>query len=118
MVAILSVGLGFHWAAIQSAAWMGMLVAYSSEGSFTEAVQKTFDGHHPCRLCKLVADGKKSEQGGNNLVPSKLLKLDGVVAREELLHRPLSAALLRFVAPALRPSQSISTPRPPPPRVA
>ena len=30
--------------------------------SFTEAVEKTFDGKHPCCLCKAIATGKKSEQ--------------------------------------------------------
>jgi len=30
--------------------------------SFREAVVKTFDGKHPCCLCKQIAQGKKSEK--------------------------------------------------------
>ena len=53
--------LGFHWAFLQSVAWVGMMVNFSSEGSVKEAIVKTFDGQHPCKLCKIVRDGKKSE---------------------------------------------------------
>ena len=28
----------------------------------TEALAKTFDGRHPCSLCKMVAEGKRSER--------------------------------------------------------
>lgn len=38
-----------------------MLIAFSSEASFSEAVGKTFDGDHPCELCKLVKKSKKEE---------------------------------------------------------
>ncbi len=39
-----------------------MAVDYSSdENSVSEALTKTFDGKHPCKLCKLVREGKKSE---------------------------------------------------------
>jgi hypothetical protein len=39
-----------------------MLADNLSTCSFIEAVQKTFDGKHPCCLCKAIAAGKKSEQ--------------------------------------------------------
>ena len=39
-----------------------MLVSYSQQDSFTVAVEKTFDGKHPCGLCKAVDQGKRSEQ--------------------------------------------------------
>jgi hypothetical protein len=62
LVFTLCVTLGFHWVLLQSVAWMGMVVSYSCEGSFKDAVSKTFDGKHPCPLCKLVREGKKNEQ--------------------------------------------------------
>jgi hypothetical protein len=62
LVAMLCVTIGFHWGLLQSAAWVGMLVKYSHEGSFRDAVSKTFDGQHPCPLCKFVSAGKKSEK--------------------------------------------------------
>jgi hypothetical protein len=53
---------GGHWALLQSIAWVGMTVNYAKCDSFEVALQKTFDGQHPCRLCKLVKQGKASEQ--------------------------------------------------------
>jgi hypothetical protein len=59
---LLIVSIGAHWACLQSIAWMGMLIDYSRGASLAVAVCKTFDGQHPCCLCKAIADGKKSEQ--------------------------------------------------------
>lgn len=55
MVLGLMVSIGLHTVIIQSAAWAGMLVSYSLEkGSVAQAVSETFDGAHPCPLCKLA----------------------------------------------------------------
>jgi hypothetical protein len=62
VVFALCVTLGFHWGLLQSVAWVGMIVDYSRQGSIKEAVCKTFDGQHPCPLCKLVRAGKASEK--------------------------------------------------------
>jgi hypothetical protein len=62
MVASLVCLVGGHWALLQSVAWTGMVIRYSQDGTVTEAVAKTFDGHHPCGLCKEIARGKKSEK--------------------------------------------------------
>jgi hypothetical protein len=59
---MLCVMLGFHWGLLQSVAWVGMIVNYSCQGSIREAMSKTFDGQHPCPLCKLVREGKTSEK--------------------------------------------------------
>jgi hypothetical protein len=40
---------------------MSMLVSFSQQGGLEEAISKTFDGKHPCKLCKLVSEGKKAE---------------------------------------------------------
>ena len=55
IVALLCVSIGLHWIALQSVAWGVMLVAYSQSCSLREAVAKTFDGKHPCNLCKHVS---------------------------------------------------------------
>lgn len=39
-----------------------MLARNLQATSFREAVSETFDGKHPCCLCKAVAAGKKSEK--------------------------------------------------------
>ena len=54
--------IGGHWALPQSLAWLGMLVTYSQEVPLSEALRKTFDGDHPCQMCKAVQQGKKAEQ--------------------------------------------------------
>ena len=62
LVATLSCSLGLHWAILQSAAWVGMAVSYSKSAPLKEALVKTFDGEHPCKLCKVVSAGKQSEK--------------------------------------------------------
>ena len=61
VVAALMLTLGFHWAFLQSVAWVGMVVNYSQDGSVQQALVKTFDGQHLCPLCKMVKAGKSSE---------------------------------------------------------
>ncbi len=63
LVATLIVSMGGHLALVQTVAWGTMLVNFSSkEASFSEAVGKTFDGAHPCELCKVVKKSKESEE--------------------------------------------------------
>jgi hypothetical protein len=54
--------IGGHWAILQSVAWVGMVVSYSQNSTLQEALVKTFDGKHPCRVCKVVAKEKQAEQ--------------------------------------------------------
>jgi hypothetical protein len=62
IAAALACSIGLHWGFLQSAAWVGMVVNYSHDGTVGEALAKTFDGKHPCALCKAIAAGKKSEK--------------------------------------------------------
>jgi hypothetical protein len=39
-----------------------MLVNYSSADGLMEGARKTFDGQHPCAMCKAIAAGKQEEQ--------------------------------------------------------
>lgn len=54
--------IGLHWTFLQAVAWAGMIVSFSQEAPLGEAVVKTFDGQHPCKLCKQIARGKQSEK--------------------------------------------------------
>jgi hypothetical protein len=54
--------LGAHWTLLQTVAWTTMLADNLHSGSFCNAVTKTFDGKHPCPLCKAIAAGKQSEK--------------------------------------------------------
>jgi hypothetical protein len=54
-VAMLCASIGLHWIALQSVAWGKMIVTYSQSCLLSEAVTKTFDGKHPCDLCKHIS---------------------------------------------------------------
>jgi hypothetical protein len=78
--------VGGHWGALQVVAWSGMLIHYSRDASFAEAWDKTFDGDHPCALCKTVdrgiADDLDAGTDQPRKAPSKVIKpvkLDALV---------------------------------------
>ena len=54
VVPILIFVIGMHWVILQSVAWTGMIIVYSQTAPLREALAKTFDGEHPCGLCKAV----------------------------------------------------------------
>jgi hypothetical protein len=58
----LCLAIGLHWAALQSIAWTTMLVAYSKQTTLSQAVAKTFDGNHPCDLCKRISRTQHSQK--------------------------------------------------------
>jgi hypothetical protein len=62
MVLALAWTIGLHWALLQSVAWTGMVIAYAQDAGLKEALVRTFDGKHPCPLCKEIAKGKQSEK--------------------------------------------------------
>ena len=59
---LLILAVGGHWAVLQSVAWVGMTISYAKEASLSDAIKMTFDGQHPCKLCKVVEQGKKAER--------------------------------------------------------
>jgi len=65
MVFALACSIGLHWDLVQSVAWVRMMVSYSQDAPLTEALAKTFDGKHPCSLCKQIAKGKQSEKSSD-----------------------------------------------------
>ena len=62
IVLALAGSIGMHWALLQTVAWTGMIISYSQESALADAVAKTFDGRHPCKLCKQIAKEKRSEK--------------------------------------------------------
>jgi len=68
---LLVIATGGPWAFLQSVAWTGMLINYSREVSFAEAVTKTFDGKHPCRLCQKIETGKQGEKKASSTLTLK-----------------------------------------------
>ena len=72
--------LSAHWALLQTVAWTTMLAGNLQSGSLHDALAKTFDGQHPCCLCKAIANAKNSEQ--KNQLTSQDLKLDFLPVHE------------------------------------
>jgi hypothetical protein len=75
IVLTLTLSLGLHWTFLQSVAWVGMVVTYSRDSSISQAIDKTFDGKHPCKLCQAVQDGKKSERKQDTQNPVSKIEL-------------------------------------------
>jgi hypothetical protein len=47
---------------VQEVAWVKMLVSYTQERGLKRGVMETFDGEHPCGLCKKAAELRQQEQ--------------------------------------------------------
>ncbi|MEY4917774.1 MAG: hypothetical protein RL616_1687 [Verrucomicrobiota bacterium] len=85
VVLALVLATGLHWAALQTVAWGTMLAANLSSQSLTEAVSQTFDGEHPCSLCKAIIVGKKSEKQSDQLTLKLKLEFPPVAEKFALV---------------------------------
>ena len=61
-MSVLVFTLGLHWAFLQTIAWTGMIVRHALAAPLSQAVSKTFDGKHPCALCKFIKSGRAEEE--------------------------------------------------------
>jgi hypothetical protein len=77
---------GAHWAVMQSVAWATMLADNSHTASLSQALEKTFDGKHPCALCKQISRAKQSERKSD--FQSDLKKLEFLNDRPAFWLRP------------------------------
>lgn len=62
LIGALFVSLGGHLAVLQTVAWANMLKDFSRSATLEEAARKTFDGDHPCSMCKVVRESRKQEE--------------------------------------------------------
>lgn len=107
--------IGGHWAVLQSVAWFSMVVSYSQDATLAVAFEKTFDGKHPCKLCKVVQQGKKSEQKQASLKVET--KLDFLLVRSAVfLDAPMPFVVLPGEPDSAQPRAE--SPPTPPPRLA
>ncbi len=91
-----------------------MLLNYSRSGSVASALEKTFDGRHPCPLCKALG---KAEQGGKKQELQAPTKMDMDYRRQAAIPVPPAQD---FKWPAFEPEGAGFAPEPsvPPPRAA
>src|SRR6266700_353717 len=113
LVSTLSCSLGLHWAILQSVAWVGMAVSFSQSASLKEALERTFDGKHPCSLCKIVVEGKKSEKRQQAKKPPTKHDLTFIASRLTI-YQP-SPDSPRFALQRAMSARSEPPPTPPPP---
>lgn len=69
-----------QWFVLQSVAWASMIVRYSEKAPLKVAMMQTFDGKHPCCLCKAIAAAQKSEK--KKEFPLQVRKLEFLPAPE------------------------------------
>lgn len=114
VVLALTFSVGAHWALLQSVAWLGMAVVYVKVAPLKEALSKTFDGQHPCKICKFVREGQQSSQKSEH--PPADIRLDLVLdGTEVFLNWPEMAPLSRFEG-APWSVRALAPPLPPPRR--
>ncbi len=53
---------GGHWMLLQTVAWSRMIVEYSRFSPMQVALKETFDGQHPCEMCKGIQKAKQTEK--------------------------------------------------------
>jgi hypothetical protein len=112
-ISALCCAIGLQWVALQSIAWTAMIVDYSKHGSLCQAIAQTFDGAHPCSLCRIVNRGKTAEKKSD----LKLLtpKFDMICTQRVItLVRPV--AYVDYVACDFSVSKPGESPPVPPPR--
>jgi hypothetical protein len=77
---------GGHYGVFQAFAWSKMLLDYSQQDGLVVGAIKTFDGNHPCCMCKQIGAAKKAdaEQTKDNKMSVSGLVLKEVVTSREI----------------------------------
>lgn len=92
-----------------------MIVSYSRDASLSVAISKTFDGLHPCKLCKFVQEKKHTNK--DHPFDKQIKKIDLMVYQKEGLLDPPSVQVgIGFEPIAVTPP--LKLPPTPPPKTA
>ena len=112
VVAALVLTTGLHWAALQTVAWTTMLANNLCSESLSQAVSRTFDGVHPCCLCKAIAAAKQSQKKSEAIASALKSEFPPVTGKMTLF--PPARFELLSAQNAFADSQSSKPPVPPP----
>ncbi len=85
---------GGNYGVLQAMAWTRMLVDYSMQDGLVEGTVKTFDGQHPCEMCKNIATAKQKD--------SEKPKDQRIVVQEFLLKNFVASEILTAKTPKSR----------------
>jgi hypothetical protein len=113
VVLALCLSIGAHWVVLQSVAWGTMVVQYSQHVPLSQAVAQTFDGDHPCNLCKRISAAQHSEKKGDAQFGA--IKPDLICATRRIVLLPRSTDFL-FARVVMSASLLAHSPPTPPPR--
>jgi hypothetical protein len=116
VVTALVLTTGLHWVALQTVAWTTMLANNLRSDSFSSAVCKTFDGAHPCCLCKAIAAAKKSQKKSEAV--SSVLKMEFPPLAGKMILFPPALFEVAAVQDVFADSISFQPPVPPPRHLA
>ncbi|MFO1476424.1 MAG: hypothetical protein U1F98_07220 [Verrucomicrobiota bacterium] len=114
LIVALLAATGGHWALLQTVAWAGMLADNLKTTSISQAVERTFDGKHPCPLCRQIAEGKKAEKKSE--FPLELKKFEFLSAAPKFIFASPTQFRLEAVPECFSESVLHSPPTPPPRR--
>lgn len=119
-LAIFSIA-GGHWTALQTVAWAEMLHDYTRQsGSLAVAVAQTFDGQHPCDLCRAIAAAKAETRHQTPAAPGEKEELKVKALLAESAFRPACPAPIGICLPRtgvfFSPGRTDPPPTPPPRR--
>jgi hypothetical protein len=107
--------VGGHWAVLQSIAWARMFADFSRTESLASAVEKTFDGRHPCAMCLKIREGRAQEKKPPPLLKwEKLPEFVPQVARLAVPLPPTARESAVPFIPTLHADFKFSPPKPPP----
>jgi len=102
---------------LQMTAWTGMVVVRSQDRSVAEAVETTFDGKHPCRLCHAIDAGQEEEKKPERELPaSKAFQDAKFYAATEIKIPSLAEAEMEWPMWEVRSASRRDPPLIPPPR--
>jgi hypothetical protein len=107
------VSIGAHWIVLQSVAWGTMVVQYSQHVPLSKAIAQTFDGDHPCSLCKRISAARHSEKKSD--AQTVTIKPDLICATRRIILLPRSTDFL-FARVEMNASLVAHSPPTPPPR--
>ena len=90
-----------------------MVITYSCHSTFKQAITKTFDGQHPCCLCKAIKQGRAEEKEQDRQQNKPGNKLEPGLIWEEALICDLPCERAK-VSAAVFPWESRENPPPKP----
>jgi hypothetical protein len=74
LIVALLCATGGQWALLQSVAWAAMLANNARTECLADAITQTFDGRHPCPLCRRIQQSRQSEKKSDLQTETKKLE--------------------------------------------